>query len=68
MTSIHEDTGSILDLLSGLMIRHFGELWCTSEMQLPPGVAVVQAAATALIRPLAWELPYDAGAALKRLK
>ena len=31
-------------------------------------VAVVRPVATALIRPLAWELPYAAGAALKRQK
>ena len=29
-------------------------------------VAVMQASATAVIRPLAWELPYAAGAAVKR--
>ena len=37
--------------LSGLRIRHCGELWCRLQMQLRSGVAVV---ATALTRPLAW--------------
>ena len=37
-------------------------------MQLRSGVAVAVAwpAASALIRPLAWELPYAAGVALKK--
>ena len=47
--------------LSGLRIRHCHELWCMSKIQLGSGVAV----AVALIRPLAWECPYAAGAALK---
>ena len=37
-------------------------------MWLRSGVAVAQEAAAALIQPLAWELPYAAGAALKRKK
>ena len=44
-----------LALLSGLRIRHCHELW-------------LRLTATALIRPLAWEPPYAAGAALKRQK
>ena len=39
----------------GLRIRHCRELWC-------------RPAATALIRPLAWEPPYALDAALKRTK
>ena len=43
--------------LSGLRIWRCHELWCWSQTRLRSGVAVavVQAAATALIRPLAWE-------------
>ena len=41
--------------LSGLRIQRFCELWCRS-------------AATALIRPLAWEPPYAEGAALEKTK
>ena len=44
-----------LALLNGLRIRHCHELWHRS-------------AATALIQPLAWELTYAAGAALKKQK
>ena len=35
-------------------------------MQLGSGIAVVQAAATAMIQPLEWELPYATGEALKK--
>ena len=41
--------------LSGLRIQHCHELWC-------------RPAAVAPIRPLAWELPYAAGRALKKKK
>ena len=41
-----------LAALSGLRIRHCSELWC-------------RPAAAAPIRPLAWELPYATGTALK---
>ena len=44
-----------LALLSGLRIRHCRELWC-------------RLAATAPIRPLAWEPPYAKGAALEKTK
>ena len=55
-TSIHEDVGSVLALLSGLRIQHCRELWC-------------RLAAAAPIRPLAWELPYATGGeALKKKK
>ena len=43
-----------LGLLSGLGIWRCRELWC-------------RPAATALFQPLAWELSYATGAALKRL-
>ena len=35
-TSIHEDVGSILALLSGLRIQHCHELWCSLQMRLDP--------------------------------
>ena len=54
-TSNHEDGGSIPASLSGLRIRRCCELWC-------------RPAAAALIQPLAWELPYATGMALKRKK
>ena len=60
-----------LALLCGLSIRCCRELWCSLQMWLGSGVAVTVAyrpAATALIRPLAWEPPYATGAALKRQK
>ena len=54
-----------LPLLSGLTIRRCRELWCRLQMRLGSRVAVAlgRLAATALIRPLAWEPPYAAGAA-----
>ena len=69
LTGIREDTGSIPGLTqwvkdlaspvsSGVGCRHSSDsvlLWCRS-------------AAAALIRPLAWELPYAACAALKKAK
>ena len=54
LTSIHEDTGSVSGL-SELRIWRCHELWC-------------RPAAVAPVRPLAWELPYATGAALKRPK
>ena len=59
-----------LALLSGLRIWSCHELWCKSQMHLGSGVAVAwfRPAATAPIQPLAWELPYAAGAALKSKK
>ena len=50
-TSVLEDTGSIPGLAQGSQIK---------DLVLP------RLAAAAPIRPLAWELPYAAGAALKK--
>ena len=59
-----------LALLNGLRIQRCRELWCRSQTQLGSGVAVALArpVATALIRPLAWEPPYAAGAAQRNSK
>ena len=76
-TSIHEDSGSILALLSGLRMQCCHELWCRSQTQLRFGVAWLdlarswiwlgcRTAAAAPIQPLAWEPPYATGAALKK--
>ena len=51
-----------LALISGLRIQHCRELCCRSQTRLGSGIAV------ALIQPLAWELPYAIGVALKTKK
>ena len=56
-----------LALLSGLRIRCCHELWCRSQTRLGFGIAVALAA-TAPIRPLAWEPPYATEAALEKAK
>ena len=50
--------------LSGLNIQHCHKLQCRSQMWLRSCIAV----AVALIRPLAQQLPYAAGTAIKRKK
>ena len=59
-----------LALLSGLRIRRCRELWCRLQTRLRSCVAeaLARLAATALIRPLAWEPPYAAGAAQEMAK
>ena len=70
LTSIHKDTGSIPGLVQWVRIRCCPELWCRSQTQLGSSVAMAlwlwRQAAKALISPLAWELPYTMGTALKR--
>ena len=62
--SICEDVRWSLTSLSGVRIQHCPKLWCMLQMRLGSSVAVI----VAPIRPLAWELPYAAGAALKKKK
>ena len=50
--------------LSGLRIQHCCELW--SWTWLRSGIAVAVLVAAVPIQPLAWELPYAAGADLER--
>ena len=62
--SIHEDTGLIPGPTQ--WVREYCELQCRSQMCI--SVAVARLAGAAPIQPLAWELPYAAGTALKRPK
>ena len=57
-----------LALLSGLRIWHCRELWCGSQTRLRSPLLWLwrRPAATAPIRPLAWELPCVVGLAVKR--
>ena len=56
--------------LSGLRIWHWRELWCRFQTWLDSALLwlLCRPAATALISPLAWELIYTTGVALKRPK
>ena len=59
-TSIHEDTSSIPGLAQRIRIQCWHEVWCGSQMRFGSPVAM------ASIQPLAWELPYAIGVALKK--
>ena len=70
MTSIHEDAGSIPNLLSRLRIWHCHS--CGVDHRRGSDLALLwlwcRLAAVAPIRPVAWELPDATGAALKKAK
>ena len=61
-----------LALLGGLRIQRCHELWSKSQMRLGYGIAMVVAQAVSCsfneVQPLAWELLYAKGAALKKQK
>ena len=69
-TRNHEVADLIPGLLQGLRIWRCCELWCRLQTPLGPILLWLwhRPAATAPIRPLAWEPPYAAGVALKRKK
>ena len=68
LTGIQEDVSSIPELTQRVKTWHCHELFCRSQMRLGSGVAVAVASTTAPIRPLAWEIPYAMGLALKSQK
>ena len=59
-----------LALLSGSRIQRCSELWCRLQTRLGSGTAeaLAQASSNSSNRPLAWEPPHAAGAALKKTK
>ena len=71
-TSMHEHAILSLASLSGLRIRHCGELWCKSQTWLGSGLLWLWRGpgAAALIQPwpLTWARPHAIGEALKRPK
>ena len=66
----HEVVGSTPGLAQWVRIQRCCELWCGSQTRLDPHLLWLwrRLEATALIRPLAWEPPYAAGAALEKNK
>ena len=69
LTSISEDKSSIPGLDQWVKDPRCCEWWCRSNMWLTSGMVVAMAvaqAAAGLIQRLARELPYAAGAALKK--
>ena len=68
LTSIPEDVGLTLVLLSGLRVWRCPELWRRSRHDSDPALLWLSCrlAATASVQPLAWELPCAMSAVLKR--
>ena len=66
--SVREVVCLITGLTQRLRIQCCHKLQYSSQMRLGSGVAVAVASVAAPIQPLAWELPYVAGAATKRKK
>ena len=69
LTGIHEDESLISGLISGYRIWCCHEQWCRSQMWLGSQVAVDVAQASSCssdLTPIAWELPYVTGVAVKR--
>ena len=64
---IREDTCLILALLTGWESRVAMSCGVDRRQGSDPVLLWCRPAAVALIQPLAWELPYAAGAALKKL-
>ena len=68
LNHILEDSGSNPGLASGLRIQCWCELWQRLQMWFGSGWLWLWLAAIARIWPLAWELPYASGVALKTKK
>ena len=67
-TRNYEVAGSIPGLAQRDKIRHCHELWCRRSLDPMLLWLWLWPAATAPIRPLAWELTYAEGAALEKAK